>query len=352
MIQGRYAAVINTLEGIDRTGVVPQLSGPIGRFFRTYAQHRLGVVKLCIDMNIQPARDGTLLGKASGVATLRFIDDIAAWDETETEFGVLYHVPALCDEFLSPITLRLWSNTGPGAEGIHSLVNVSLQAQGIQLQGNFKWKPPSVLVPNRATFNIVNISDSPQWLGAYYLKHVGEDIEIDPHPLSYVPIATRGNRMFVAMRVVAGVAENQRSLVVPFATKPGLLRLRVRLDAASTRSASSRIKERRPSLWLVVREPDNTEWVVLDACEATNEDIVLHSCIWGAYLRNLTHDVSIPGDASISLQTTDNLSQLGLAASPGVEPPALQHNANPLALRRAEQMRFPEKRIGLKVLKG
>src|SRR5437870_5744302 len=139
-------------------------------------------------------------GRASGTATLRLLDDIAVWDETETEFGMLYHVPALCDEFLSPISLRLWSKTAPGSEGIHNLTNLRLRAQGVQLQGNFKWKPPGVLVPNKATFTLVDIADSPQWLGAHYLRYVGEDIEMDPHPLAYIPLATDRARMSAALR--------------------------------------------------------------------------------------------------------------------------------------------------------
>lgn len=345
----QYLAVINALEKIDRTGITPELSGPIGRFFRDYARNRLDVAHLSLALKCELKLDGTLRGGRDGVATLRFLEG-RKWDESLTEFGVLYHVPALCDEFLSPITLRLWSGTGAGSEGIHSVANTRLRSQGIRLQGGFLWKPPAVLLPGTATFQVTEIPDLPQWLGADYLRYVGEDAGLDPHPLSYVPL---GGSLFASLRIVVGRSESAGFLSVPFATIDGTFQLRVRTHSSSTASTRALMQSQALGSWLVAHEPDSEDWLVLDACEATTEQVVLNSATWGAFLQTLSEHAVIPPPGALVKQTAANVARI--APSAGLSEQVAQGvgpRGTELATRIAEQMRFPDRRPGVKVVSG
>lgn len=160
--------------------------------------------------------------------------------------------------------------------------------------------------------------------------------------------------MFAALRIVVGRAKHPNVISVPFATKEGAFELTVRTNAAVTNAANPPAAEHCARTWLIAREPDDSDWVVLDWCEATKGDLLAHSVTWGSYLRTLSPAASIPTDDRIAQQTTANLCQIGLAGPlhGGPLSPPPRHPADPLATRIAEEMRFPNKRVGVRVLGG
>lgn len=353
MNRREYIAVIRVLEKIDRGAVAPRLSGAIGRFFRSYAASRLAIGSIALETGVMPGRDGAIRFGDTGVATLRFLDGIADWDETPTEFGVLYHIPALCDELLTSVTLRLWSTTGAGAEGLYNLVNVRLLAQGIRLEGNFEWKPLSIVLPYRAAYRLVDIPGDPQWIEADYLRYVGEDIGIDPHPLSYTPIVAGGTHLFAALRIVDGLPLDRNTIGVLFAGKRGFLQVPIRTTRATTSHARTLIEERKPACWLIASEPNDEGWTVLDGRNATGSDFVLHARAWGLLLDSLRPETSIPSQAEISGWMANNLTLIGLSNPPEVplrDPRGTK--AGSFAARMAEQIRFPTRRRSIRLLEG
>src|SRR5690348_17100104 len=103
------------------------------------------------------------------------------------------------------------------------------------------------------------------------MRYAAEDVQVDADPGSYLPLVKGGRRHLVTFRIVAGIASDSDTLVIPLATRPGFLDLAVgQLDGGS----KGPFEEGSLFEVLLVREPDENQWLVLDSVQVDVSSVV------------------------------------------------------------------------------
>ena len=319
MNQEERKAIRRVIAKIDAGSPAPRfVGGPSARFVRAYAKRRDLAAHLAADAGVQLLPGvGMVRGLSRDPLSLYPMDQLFDWEEVTTRHGTYFHVLCSCPELLTLINLRVWSTSGSGREAIGRLATRGDRSAGVQLDGAYRWAPPNLLQPGSAMIDDLPPDDSQAWWMANYLKWSAADVGLEVDPLEYIEVVATPEHTrvpYAALRVVAGIPDGVRRLVLPRALAVGFLDLdceaaAIRPDLVSVWASAKLV------FAILLREPTDERWKVAGARSASPEEVVLHERGWAEHLRALGGDGTVPGDATIAQTVRQSLRTLGVSVS-------------------------------------
>lgn len=295
----KRALLIEWMERLDRGARAPAIGGEVGSFLRRYVRERNDIVQLAISRNIDIRADGALSGTQLGTITLLplFPRETAAL--SDTHWGSVARFVCLSPELSSCVVLRVWLATDSGSEIFRLLTNAPTSV--VQMEGDFRWLPPSVITPGTATFELRGPTSNETWMQVPYLKATADDLNDIPHVLDYIDINRNGDVQLVCLRTVAVVRLSGDEFIVP-----GGWRMQSLTISSSLSREISRHLDGRFGICLLYREPHQSGWKVWRVHECPPIDLLKHSIGWSCYMRYISGKPTFDDEiVAQSVQTLD-----------------------------------------------
>jgi len=236
--------------------------------------------------------------------------------------------------------LRLWSGSGTGVSGLNLLDSLMENEVGLTLNGGYRWLPPLRIMPGTGQFHPLIMQSNYQWTDMDFMKYAGEDVLSDPYPLEYRPLWTDGDPLLVAIRVIAGLAKQNRSIVVPYSMSTNSTTVHVNLAARTTDRARVSLSHDGLVKCLIFKEPSDENWTIWDSVEIGPDDLLSHLVGWATYLEIL-RDTSFWGDRNqIENSARLSLTDLGVDVEYLRADPIPDNVSHPFARILAGRIRF------------
>ena len=335
-----FKVLVRSLERVDRGGQAPRLASKIGSFLRHYQSCRNDFAKLAIRQGIQANRNGEIPGDGVGSVSLVPMTAVVAPRSVSTQYGAFFSIPVMCPELLCIIDLRLWSNSGSGIAGLNLLDSLMDGEVGLTLSGGYRWLPPIRIMPGIGQFNVLERTGNDSWSKLEFLKYSGEDIMSDPFPLEYRPLWIDREPRLAAIRVVAGISETDRLLVVPYAMSSRSVTLQLKLAQCTTPRARECLSQKAPVSCLLFKEPPDETWTIWDMVSVGPDGLQDHLIAWSEYLDRLRMPPIWGDRANMVEAARASLSMLNIEAHTSVDGPCQVFGSHAFARTLAGRIRF------------
>jgi hypothetical protein len=198
------------------------------------------------------------------------------------------------------------------------------------LSEHYRWYPPARITPGEA--RIESMADGRAWDRIRCIKYTGDDVGRPPHAgavhLDWLsdPPGFKAFRTFAIRRVAHG-----------WSVLPGLADAPKRVVVRVPETVASGSAQQLVLAWAAPWTPH--EWHVLDAIDASDDDILAHTIAWADHLRELRGAEVITGDEMRGLEECLRSHALAPSLDAAVQSAALRRDVSPAARTFAAWLR-------------
>lgn len=318
----QLAAVV---ERIDEGRIdTPRVPGPIGLFLRQYADarafaaHHLGVP------GDSPWVSGAQLMPIDLVLITR-----PEMQVHSALIGSATTAVAACETIGTTVRVTLWGS----ARAANRLLRLwRRQPTAVaSLSESYRWYPPARITPGEA--RIESTADGRRWDRIRCIKYTGDDLGRAPHAgavhLDWLstPQGFKAFRTFAIRRVVDGW-----SVLPGLTATPRRIVIRVPENVACSSAQQLLVLA-----WATPWTPH--EWHVLDAVDASDDDVLAHGIAWADHLLEVRGAEVITGDEMRALEERLRSCALRPSIDVAVQSAALRRDLNPAAQTFAAWLR-------------